>query len=389
SKFDVAAQEIMSWSEDVAPATSSDPAAATATSADQTISYGDSLLDSILAQAPTPSGPDYDIEQLVKSIVAPFVQPKADPRQKEMLAVVDEAVSDLMRKIMHHSRFQALESSWRALYQLTKKLETDNRLKVFILDTDLDAVIEDAGTSETLEASQLYKKIISERQTEGGTPFRVILADYTFHPRADHLAAATHCIHLAQSSGGTLLSSASPAWAGCDSLDRTPDPDDWQSLPENDVMASWQQVRAMPGSEHAAFYGVRHMLRLPYGKRTAPTREFEFEELPANNAHNYYLWASGAWLGTLMIAEQYSQSGWQIQTDAAGQIDGFPMHVYTEDGETVTTPCAEIYLTDAASKRLHDAGLAVLRSIQNKDSIIIPGINSIKPNTSLHGGWTR
>ena len=50
---------------------------------------------------------------LVRSIVAPHVVAKADPRQAEAVALIDLATSAQMSALLHLPAFQALESAWR------------------------------------------------------------------------------------------------------------------------------------------------------------------------------------------------------------------------------------------------------------------------------------
>ena len=49
---------------------------------------------------------------------------------EEMIARLDEKLSDQMNAIMHHEAFQQLESSWRGLHHLVMNSETDASLKI-------------------------------------------------------------------------------------------------------------------------------------------------------------------------------------------------------------------------------------------------------------------
>ena len=51
-----------------------------------------------------------DWDQLVREMVAPYAVPGPDPRQPELIAQTDAAITGQMRAILHHPRFQALES---------------------------------------------------------------------------------------------------------------------------------------------------------------------------------------------------------------------------------------------------------------------------------------
>ena len=63
-------------------------------------------------------------------ITAPYRVEVADPRQAELVAGVDAATGQLMRDILHHPDFRALEAAWRSLHFLVRRLETDEQLTV-------------------------------------------------------------------------------------------------------------------------------------------------------------------------------------------------------------------------------------------------------------------
>ena len=53
---------------------------------------------------------------------------------EEMIARLDEKLSDQMNAIMHHPTFQQLESSWRGLHHLVMNSETDATLKIRVMN---------------------------------------------------------------------------------------------------------------------------------------------------------------------------------------------------------------------------------------------------------------
>ena len=54
-------------------------------------------------------------DDYVRQLVAPYLVEKADPKQAEMLANIDETIAEAMRKVLHHPRFQQLEATWKGL----------------------------------------------------------------------------------------------------------------------------------------------------------------------------------------------------------------------------------------------------------------------------------
>ena len=57
------------------------------------------------------------VTRLLQNVVQPYIVPAADPRQSELIRVVDQATSELMRTLLHAPEFQALEAglAWSVL----------------------------------------------------------------------------------------------------------------------------------------------------------------------------------------------------------------------------------------------------------------------------------
>src|SRR5262249_10778472 len=95
------------------------------------------LLDAVLGEtaarrsqeASGPPGGGPDPSAFLRKAVAGHVV-REDPRQAELIEVVDRATANLMRAILHHPQFQAMEALWRGLYFLARRLDTDTQLKL-------------------------------------------------------------------------------------------------------------------------------------------------------------------------------------------------------------------------------------------------------------------
>ena len=90
------------------------------------------LFESVLTNQSAVDGTQ-SVDALINSIIAPFVQPKADPRAEELVNSVDLATAKALRTVMHTGAFQKLEANWRSLYWLCRNIETGRNLKLFLL----------------------------------------------------------------------------------------------------------------------------------------------------------------------------------------------------------------------------------------------------------------
>lgn len=322
-----------------------------------------------------------DINAFVRSIVSPYVEPAADPRLDDMLQAVDAATGNLLRKIMHASQFQGLEAAWRSLYRLVRAVETSSSLKIYMVDIQSEELQSDLVEGGELSQSGLYKLLVEQRQVSGKTPFSVINVDTYVNGDLASTRIAEAFASIAKSNGGLALLGATSRLAGCLSFAGSDDSDDWTLALEPEFATAWQALREGSAAQHLAVVAPRYMARLPYGASTSPIESFKFEELNTDYDHNYYLWGNGAYLVTHLIAQSYSQQGWDFSRGpVTNTIDGLPLHVYQYNDESVIKPCAELRLRDRGADKLASQGVLSLRSVSNSDSILISNFRSVSVN---------
>jgi type VI secretion system protein ImpC len=372
STFTSAAEEIYQWH---ASSTKAKSAAVSGNENDE--ACHESLLDSILsggmgAAVTSHSG----LQALVRDIVAPYVTAKPDPQQKELMKSVDDATSSVMRTIMHHPQFQKIESVWRSLYLLVRRLETNKNLKVFIVDISEQEIIDDAAQSDQFEQSQLYQLLHDKRSSVGSQPFNMVMVDAIFGEGKGGINALNTLGQTVAAMNASLITGGSPQLAGCENLGLTPDKDDWGFTPKAELYELWTQLRKTACASYIALVAPRYLTRMPYGKKTSPIDSFSYEELPEKDKHEYYLWSNGAWLVTLLIAQNYTLSGAKY-IDQVQEVEKLPLHVFEDDDGSCVTPCAEINMYDSAASALREAGLMTVRSILNSDSVMVPELASI------------
>lgn len=384
--FAEAAQRIQSWAPPVPPKKSA--AEYTSISLPETDDNMQTVLDDLLHSTRAQLEQQQSVQGLIQQIVAPYVIPATDPRLPELLDSVDRSASHLMRKILHSSAFQAIESSWRSLQWLMKRLETDSQLRVFIADISLAEIAQD-NELHAEDTTALHRLLIENRLTQGTVPFSLIVADYQLRDELDHCDALANLGSIAADLNATLLIGGSERIAGCDRLTRHPEPANWiLHQKDDDFVQLWNAVREQSYSTHIGVVAPRFLLRLPYGQRTRPTEAFAFEELPALSPHDYYLWGNGAWLVAAILCQAFRMRGWHSPELKLQRIADLPVHLTQHDGETVMTPCAEILMTDTAAAGLLQAGLLVVRSINNQDAIVVPELRSLHPDqVPLAGRW--
>jgi type VI secretion system protein ImpC len=378
--FRVAAAEVRRWMASGAPAEAADA---------DTLSEGQAAVRDLLAgggpRAREAAAGD-EWTAFLRHIVAPHLVAREDPQRPALVAAVDRASAVLMRSILHHPRFQALEAAWRAVDFLTRRLETSTDLQVSLFDiskADLAAALDgrDAARARTVR-----RLLIDEATTPGAMPWAILAGNYTFDARAEDVSLLTAMARLAREAGAPFVAAASPRLLGADALEVTPDPDDWRG-PEAADAERWQTLRSSPDAAWLGLALPRFLLRLPYGRDGERIDTFDFDELSADAPHAEYLWGNAAFACACLLGRSFSEDGWGMELRAA-ELDDLPLYVEDKDGERRVKPCAETLLTLRAAERILDAGLMPLLSFRDRDVVRLPRFQSVRsPLTALAGRW--
>ena len=323
---------------------------------------GGSLLDNIVeaseSQRPTRPRPKDELRQLVEKMTALYVVPKEDEVTAYSAKRAEERAGILMRAILHHPDFQALESAWRAVWKLTRQLDTDKNLKVYLLD---------------ISKSELAENLIGLRDVvtrSGDERWAVLVGNYVFDRTEAEIELLMNVGTLAQSAGAPFLAESLP-------------PDD-----SDQTNQTWQGLRRSPCARWIGLALPRFILRQPYGASSYGAESFRFEEMPGLPEHNDYLWGNPAFACVLLLGQSFSEYGWRFRPGTLHTIANLPLHTYEVDGELQAQPCAEILMTEREADYIAGGGLIPLASIKRTDAIRVVRFQSIAdPPAPLSGGW--
>ncbi len=314
-----------------------------------------------------PTGKEAALDQAIRDIGARHATPAPDPRQQELAATVESVAAAQMRALLHHPDFQSLEAAWRSVFFLFQHLETGVDLQIHLVDLSRDELDEDG----------LLEELFAKRAL-GEAPWSLLVGLYTFSPNQHDGAALARLASVARKSGAPFLAAIDTRLFGCQSIQATPDPDDWkQPLPTEDARA-WLQLRQSGDAGWLGLVAPRFLLRLPYGKTTSPVDSFAFEEMPSPPVHDEYLWGSPAIACACLMAQSRV-------TGRINRIHGIPVHVHAPGD---ATPQAEIWMSERLAARIIDQGVMPLASVKHSDTIQLVRFQSIaNPAQALPGAW--
>ncbi len=351
------------------------------------------LLDLILSKPPELSNvgkhqisDNSELGRLISKIVSPHLIKIDENEQSKLVAAVDEATGELMRKILHHPQFQALEAAWRGLYLLIRRLETDVDLKVFMLDVSKDELLDKLKSIRDLSESVFYRLLVADDvEKAAGQPWAVIAGNYSFGLNVDDVAALIRLGKLASAANAPFVSHIRPEMFGIKSFSANSGFRFSEESPEGKL---WTALRDGPESGFIGLSPMRFLVRLPYGTTTDSTETFFFEEFTGKIDHEQFLWSNPVFICSLLLAQSYRLYSWEMGSSLQREIDKLPTFIYHDVDEAKTLPCAEIVLTDILAERILENGLIPLISFRDSDRVRIGRFQSISSHSKkLAGRW--
>ena len=318
-------------------------------------------------QESNPSRAAAGLDTYIRSLVAPHIVAGDDPRLPQFLSAVDAAIADTMRSLLHEAAFQRLEATWRGIQWLlarTGEIDEGN-LEVSLLHLTREELIVQAHPDSALD-------LRLEPRGADATPWSLILADFAFGPSEGDMETLRNLGKLLGRLGIPMVAASQGALVGCDGASAEADPRNWTGL-SVDVARLWDEVRTMPEGRFLGLTWPRLILRLPYGKKSDPIEAFEFEEMPADHAHEDYLWGTGAFAAALTMVRTYLGRSDGLE----GDIGDLPAFTYMDHGEPALKPCAEFNITERAVDRVLAHGIMPLVSYRNRNAVRLIRLQSI------------
>jgi type VI secretion system protein ImpC len=324
--------------------------------------------------APKPAVP---ISELLKQVVGPYVVPAKDPRQDQLVATVDSALSATMRSVLHHPDFQSFEALWRSVDLLVRRLETDEQLQIILYDVTAEELAADLSKADALDSTGLYKLLVDLPALDADQgPFAAVIGNYQFEQTPPHAELLGRMARIVAQSQTAFL-----AAVGTSCLDTKPA--DLHPL----IRQAWDALAQMPEARYLGLVVPRFMLRMPYGEGTDPIDSFDFEEFTPQDGLKGLLWGNPALIAGLLLGATFSQQGAKISLGSVLSLGEMPFYYYTDsDGDQTALPCTERMLSTKMAELVNKHRFMPLLSIKGRPEVRLGGFSSLAAGP-LAGPW--
>jgi type VI secretion system protein ImpC len=301
------------------------------------------------------------------------------------IAEIDRRLSMQLDEIMHHEKFQSMESAWRSLKFLIDRTDFKKNVKLDMLDVSKTELTEDFEDAPETIQSGLYKHVyVSEYDTPGGEPFGAVISNYDFDSRAADIMLLQNISKVAAACHCPFIASVNPKFFGKETIHDLTKIEDLHNFLERSDFLKWNSFRQTEDSRYVGLVLPRFMLRLPYGEETLSVKDFNYEENVKGNDHHKYLWGNAAFAFAANMVRSYIENGWCVQIrgpEAGGKVEDLPVHMYDAGkGSQMKIP-TEILIPETREFEFAQEGFIPLSFYKNRNYACFFSANSAQKPT--------
>jgi type VI secretion system protein ImpC len=339
-----------------------------------------SILDQIVSQGRF--GKDTIAQERGKDMVKEFINQvleghmtlsrDAEATIGARIAEIDRLISLQLNEVMHHPQFQKLEATWRGIKHLLDQSETNDMLKIKLLNVSKKDLLRDLQRASEFDQSSLFKKVYEEEfGVFGGAPFAALVGDYEFSRGGEDVELLERVSQVASAAHAPFITGTSPEMMNMTEFGQLSGVRDMSKVFDTTEYAKWKSFRASDDSRYVALTLPHVLMREPYGKDTRQIDEFAFEEGVDGRDHSKYLWGNAAYALAARLTQSFSKYGWCASirgVENGGLVEGLATHNFRTDEGDVALKCpTEVAITDRREKELADQGFVPLVHCKGTD----------------------
>ncbi|MBI3469458.1 MAG: type VI secretion system contractile sheath large subunit, partial [Planctomycetes bacterium] len=313
------------------------------------------------------------------------------------LAHLDQALERQVTEILHYSRFQQVEASWRALWLLTGQVEDakeladdeweEPKVQIRVLSLSKQELARDLEGAIEFDQSQIFKQVYEKGLgMPGGQPFGLLVGDYQFTNHPEDVALLRRMSAVAAAAFAPFIAAPAPELLGLEDFSTLERPINLATTFDSLHYLKW---RAFRDEEDSRFIGLvlpRVLLRLPREDDGTRADGFRFREDVAGPDRRKYLWGNGAYALACVLIRAFAASGWfaeirGVQPDfsGGGLVTGLPVHSFTTDPRGIAPKTStEVAIDEHQEQALSKLGLIPLCHYQDTDHCVFYSNQSVQ-----------
>jgi type VI secretion system protein ImpC len=227
----------------------------------------------------------------------------------------------------------------------------------------------------------------AEYGTLGGEPYGCLVGDYYFSEEPTDVELLGEISKVCAAAHAPFIGAASPKLFDMDSWQELANPRDLAGIFSTPRYAAWRSLRESEDSRYIGLALPRFLARRPYGAKSDPVDEFNFEEETSGAGPRNYTWANSAYAMAVNINKSFKEYGWCSRirgVESGGAVGNLPVHTFPTDDGGVDMACpTEVAIADRREKELADSGFMPLIHRKNTDFAAFIGAQSLQKPTEF------
>jgi type VI secretion system protein ImpD len=311
-------------------------------------------------------------------------------RLNQLLSEIDTKLNLQTNCIIHHPKFQELESGWRGLEHLVDQIPDGAPVKVRMLNASWSDMVRDQERAMEFDQSQLFRKVYSDEfGTPGGQPYGLLIGNYqVFHRRtaehpSDDIATLSGIMATAAAAFAPFITSIHPKFLQMDSFQELEIPFELSSIFEQMEYLKWRGLREKEDSRFLGLLLPQVIYRQPYLQSGMRSQRFPFREKVSSQAD--YLWGNPVFAFAGMVARTFIETGWLAQirgcrpgSESGGVISGLPAIGYRTGRAESLRSLTDVHLTDSQEKIFSQMGLISICHSPETEQAVIYSVPSVQ-----------
>jgi type VI secretion system protein ImpC len=233
------------------------------------------------------------------------------------------------------------------------------------------------------DQSPIFKRVYEEEYGQfGGEPYGCLVGDYYFDQSPQDVEMLGEIAQVAAAAHAPFMAAANPTVMQMDSWQELSNPRDLTKIFQTPEYAGWRSLRESDDARYLGLAMPRYLARLPYGAKTDPVEEFDFEEDTEGADHSKYTWANSAYAMAVNVNRSFKEYGWCSRirgVESGGAVEGLPTHTFPTDDGGVDMKCpTEIAISDRREAELAANGFMPLIHKKNSDFAAFIGAQSLQ-----------
>ena len=288
---------------------------------------------------------------------------------------IDALLCRQVNAVLHHPKFQELESAWRGL-QMLFRAKTRHSDETFaeggadvvlrVMDVSRAELIKDFDRARDETDNHLFRTVYDQEfGMPGGKPFGAIVSAHRFTNHVQDFELLANLARVGEASLCPILAGADPGLLGLDSFEELGKPINLQHIFDGPRHKGWERLRERPETQFLGLTLPRVLMRPPHRDDGTGKFGFRFEEDVRGRDGSKYLWGSAAFaMGTVLI-RAFSEHRWfadirgsHRQGVGGGMVGDLPaLDVGTDSRGVALRPAVEVTVDDFQEAVLCENGL--------------------------------